>query len=57
MADITKDNVRAYVKALISREFKSNKEKKGFSDNRNRNMDQCRNGQHRSENKNLFMEK
>ena len=48
MADISKDDVQAYVRELISKEFGSiNNENKALSDNRKLNKDEHRNPQNR----------
>ena len=57
MADIMKDDVQAYVRDLIAKEFESiNNEEKVLSDNRTLNADEHRNGQRRSDYNHLLME-
>jgi hypothetical protein len=44
MADILKDDVPTFVRDLISKEFESNNKEKGFSDKRNVNPSELKNG-------------
>ena len=57
MADIMKDDVQAYVRDLIAKEFESiNNEEKVLSDNRTLNASEHRNGQGRSDCNHSLME-